>query len=88
MKKYPLCKRTIDALINDKEYINKVAEELMLDELLVGECDPVEFLTRTLRQVYVDAVKKDSMIKTKYHQAWVDGDTPDSGKQVMINNYT
>ncbi|CAH9011778.1 hypothetical protein VP249E411_P0028 [Vibrio phage 249E41-1] len=76
MRKYPLCKRTIDALINDKEYITKLAEDLMLDELLVGECDAVEFLTRTLRQTYIDTIKKESMIKTKYHQEWVEGYEP------------
>jgi len=88
MRKYPLCKRTIDALINDKEYITKVAEELMLDELLVGEGDSVEFLTRTLRQVYVDTIKKDSMIKEEYHQAWVDGEVPRNSNQRMLNSYT
>lgn len=74
MKKYPLCKRTIDALINDEEYISKLSEELMLDELLVGECDPVQFLIKTLRQTYVDTIKEKSMIKTKYHQEWADGE--------------
>ena len=36
---------------NRPEFISKLAEELMLDEVLAGECDPVEFLLESMRNV-------------------------------------
>ena len=35
-------------LVINKEYCELLAKQLMLDELLCGECDPVEFLQESM----------------------------------------
>lgn len=42
----------VDGLIrNQDEFISKLAEELMLDELLCGECDSKQFLIETMERL-------------------------------------
>lgn len=37
-------------LLEEDKYLEKLAENLMLDELVGSECDPVEFLKSTIAQ--------------------------------------
>ena len=36
---------------NKPDFISELAKELMLDEVLAGECDPVEFLLESMSNV-------------------------------------
>jgi len=69
-----LSQMQIDALINSEDYINKLAEELMLNEILCGECDPVVFLKRTMRSVLAEEKKPRSIMKSAYWDKWVERD--------------
>lgn len=37
--------------INQPQFISELAKELMLDEVLAGECDPIEFLLESMDNV-------------------------------------
>lgn len=53
-KTYVVCKRMIDALVENEDFLNIVSDRLMLDELLCGECDPKDFLKSQLKLSYID----------------------------------
>jgi hypothetical protein len=42
--------KLVRLLLAEDQYLEKLAENLMLDELVRGECDPVEFLKSTIAQ--------------------------------------
>lgn len=72
MRRIPLTKKVIDSVLSDSRYKHVLAKELMLDELLCGECDPVEFLETAFRRAYVDMIKPNSIIKDEVHEKWID----------------
>ena len=46
--KFVSSREAVVQLVKDKELLNLLAEELMLDELLCGEANPVLFLAETM----------------------------------------
>ena len=67
-------RKVIDAMLDDDDYISALASELMLDEVLGGECDPLLFLKRAIKKVYSDQNKELSMLKNKIWEDWVDSE--------------
>jgi hypothetical protein len=50
--KYSPTKWLVDALVEaNDDFITELADQLMLDELLAGECDPKQFLIETMYDI-------------------------------------
>lgn len=58
MKPVIFSQRTIDAVVKEDAYIEALADELMLDEVLCGECDSKEFLKLAMKRTFAEYRKK------------------------------
>jgi hypothetical protein len=50
-KKYITLNGAINKLISDESFIDELAKELLLDEVLCGECNPSQFLVESIENV-------------------------------------
>lgn len=56
--KYFVDRKLINTLVEDEKFMEDIAERLMLEEVLAGECDPVRFLKQTMKEVYAERARK------------------------------
>lgn len=49
-------KDAIDKIIQEKDLMKLLSEKLFLGESLAGECDPVAYLERSIKEAYLETV--------------------------------
>lgn len=68
----------IDKLVQEKQFMTLLSEKLFLDESLAGECDPVAYLERSIKEAYLETVGKkgrDILLKNREKRdfEWLEG---------------
>lgn len=58
--------KAIRRVLEDDEFILSLADRLMLDEILCGECSPSDFLRECIRDVMKDKLVTHHEVRLKY----------------------